>query len=96
MSIEQQNANDPNTSPQMTHGDLLTASNLALHEQNTTTISINHAIHSWLNGSGSGTSPPVHVDNEAWMRLVQRDPGAADIEAAVGIGGDRGGAQQKR
>lgn len=96
MSIEQQNPNDPTTSPQANRGHPLTASNLALHEQNTTTISIDHAIRSWLSSSGSGTSPPVHVDNEIWMGLVKRDPVAAAIEAATRDGGNNSRGQQKR
>ena len=96
MSIEQQNPNNPTASPQVNRGHPLTASNLALHQQNTTAIPIDHAICSWLNSSGSGTSPPVHVDNETWMRLVERDPVAAAIEAATRDGGNKSGEQQKR
>lgn len=96
MSIEQQNPNDPTASPQVNRGHPLTASNLALHEQNTTTIPIDHTIRSWLNSSGSGTSPPVHVDNESWMDLVERDPVAAAIEAATRGGGNNSREQQKR
>jgi hypothetical protein len=96
MSIEQQNPNNPTASPQVNRGHPLTASNLALHQQNTTAIPIDHAICSWLNSSGSGTSPPVHVDNETWMRLVERDPVAAAIEAATRDGGNNSREQQKR
>lgn len=96
MSIEQQNPNGPTTSPQGNHGHPLTASNLALHQQNTTAIPVDHAIRSWLNSNGSGTSPRVHVDNRIWMDLVERDPVAAAIEAATRDGGNKSGEQQKR
>jgi hypothetical protein len=89
MSNDQQNVTDPNASAQVDRGRPLTSSNLALHEQNTTRTSTDHAILSWLNGIR--TSPPVPVDNETWIRLVERDLVTAAIDAATG-----GGGQQKR
>lgn len=95
MSIKQQNINDPDTSAQVYRGHRLTASNLALHKRNTTTISTDHVIHSW--SDDSGTSPPVHVDDQTWTRLVEEDLVAAAIEAATGgvDGGDRGREEKK-
>jgi hypothetical protein len=89
MSNDQQNSTDPNASAQVDRDRRLTSSNLALHEQNTTRMSTDHAILSWLDASR--TSPPVPVDNETWIRLVERDLVAAAIDAATG-----GGKQQER
>lgn len=93
MSIDQQNTNDSNASAQSDRSHRLTASNLALHEQNTTTISTDHAIHSWLNDSG--TLPPVHVDDETWIRLFGREAVDAAIKAAIENDGAQSGEQQK-
>jgi hypothetical protein len=95
MSIEQQNSNDRNAAAQADRGHPLTASNLALHEQNTPTMPTDRAIHSWLDGNG--TSPLVHVDNGTWTRLVDRDLVAAAIDAATrGGGGDQSRGQRKQ
>ena len=88
MSIEQHKENEPDAPPQGQHDHRLTATNLAMHEQNTATVSTNRAVRSWLNGSG--TSPQVLVDDETWARLVERDPVAAAIDDAI-----RGGVQSR-
>lgn len=93
MSIDQQNTNNPNASVQLDRGYRLTVPNLALHEQNMTMISTNRAIHSWLNESG--TSPPVQVDDETWIRLFGRAAVDMAIEAAIGNNGAQSGEQQK-
>lgn len=90
MSIEEQR-NNSDTSTQVIGGPQLTTANLAANNCNTSTMTTNQAVRSWLNNTG--TASRRYVDGETWMRLVERDPVAADIEAAL-RGGNQNGAGQ--
>ena len=80
--------NEPNTSTQASGGQQLTATNLAAHNQNTRAMPARQAVRSWLNDIE--TSSERHVDEDAWRRLVATDSMAADIEAVVRGGNQRG------
>ena len=87
MSTREQRS-EPNSSTQASGGQQLTATNLAAHNQNNRAVSAGQAVRSWLNDID--TSNGRHVDGEAWRRLVATDHMAADIEAVVGGGHQRG------
>lgn len=87
MSIEEQ-VSKPDTSTQAMRDPQLTAANLAANNRNTSTMTTNQAVRSWLDNTG--TASRRYVDGETWMRLVEGDPVAADIEAAL-----RGGNQNR-
>lgn len=80
--------NELNTSTQSAGGQQLTATNLTAHNQNTRAMPAGQAVRSWLNDID--TSDGRHVNEEAWTRLVARDPLAADIEATVRGGNQNG------
>jgi hypothetical protein len=82
MSTEKQVAT-PRVAPpaRAERGTPLTATSLAAHERNTSTVSTNRSIRGWSNVSEG--SLRHDVDLEAWTQLVRRDPVAAAIEAAT-------------
>ena len=87
MSTREQR-NEHNTSTQAAAGQQLTAANLAVHNQNIRAMPTGQAVRSWLNDIEASNGR--HVDGEAWRRLVATDHMAADIEAVVGGGHQRG------
>ena len=86
MSTREQR-NGPNNSTQAAAGQQLTAANLAAHNQNIRAMPAGQAVRSWVNDIEASNGR--HADEEAWRRLVARDPVAAEIEAAV-RGGNTG------
>ena len=91
MSTEQQR-NGSGASAQATGGPQLTVANLATHDRDTSMMTADHAVRSWLNSTGTPTGR--HVDDETWAWLVRRDRLAADIEAALRGGNQNGGGQR--
>lgn len=91
MSTEEQR-NEPGISTPATGGSQLTAANLAAHNRNTPAMPPGHAIRSWLNDTG--TPSGRHVDGATWAVIVDGDPMAADMEAAL-RGGNQNGAGQE-
>lgn len=87
MSTKEQR-NQSNTSTQAAGGQQLTATNFAVHNQNTHATPTGQVVRSWLNDIGFLSER--NVDQETWMTLVERDAVAADIEAGLRDGNQNG------
>jgi hypothetical protein len=78
MSIDQGTSNGAHQSSLQAQTPPLTTGNLAVHERSMNTGSNDHAMQRWL--VDRDDIPDREFDTEGWMRLIQSDCMAEEIE----------------